>query len=376
MELKIYEQRIIENGKETSRWFYTFTDPATNKKRTRVCKNCTCEEEADDFVKKLKYLSPDKYLIRTIAENMFVPGKDHMNRLNCFGKKCDERTVKLYRFYIKRIIADFGLQQIHKVKISDIEQLLLEDKTHSGSWKNQYLETFCKIYDETQWACPKPIPRPRFMKFARHSKKADILTTEELNLLVNRRFWEREADYVLFLCVASCGLRLGEARGLRAKQFLFDKKILVIDGFVKRNNERTNYNKTGSNENKKIRIAPLPSTTLSIVKNFIKTYCIGSDDFLFVMNGHPLRQEYLRTSFNRALKKAGIQANGRKLVPHSLRFTYITRMRRNLDIETVQKIAVYSSLGMTEYYTRFGISEAFESVKKSIPTVDNLFFDM
>lgn len=373
MDFHIFEQRMSKDGKETVKWFYTFKDPVTNKMRTRICRGCCSNDEAKIFVSKLKYLSSDQYLIKNIAMDMFIPGKEHMNRLASFGKKRDERTVKMSRYYIKRIIADFGTQQIQTVKVSDIERLLLNDCTHSGSWKNQYLEAFCKIYDETQWVCSKPVARPLFMKFARNSKKADILTTEELNLFVSRRFWERERDYVLFLVVASCGLRLGEARGLRAKQFLFDKKILVIDGFCKRNDQRTNYNKTGSNENKKIRIAPLPAATLRIVKNYIETYCIGQDDFLFMMNGHPLRQEYLRAVFNRVLKASGIQTDGRKIVPHSLRFTYITRMRRNLDIETVKKIAGHASLEMTEYYTRFGIAEAFESVKKSIPTADSLF---
>lgn len=369
MDFCIFERQTQEGA----RWFYSFRDSVSGRRRTRICRDCHSMEDAWHYVQKLKYNSIEQYLIRNIAGNMFLPESEHMNRLKSFGKKLDERTITSYRYYIERIIDDFGDCQIQNVKVSDIERLLLNDCKHSGSWKNQYLETFCAIYDNTQWVCSKPVQRPPFMKFARNSKKADLLSTEELNLIVSRRFWEREQDYVLFLLIASCGLRIGEARGLRRKQFLFDKKILVVDGFCKRNGERTNYNKKGSDENRKIRIAPLPDMTIRVVQNYIRTWLIGENDFLFMMNGHPLRQEYLRAAFNRVLKRAGIRMEGRKIVPHSLRFTFVTRMRRNLDIETVQKIAGHASSGMTEYYTRFGIDEIFESMKQSIPVANMLF---
>jgi integrase len=65
----------------------------------------------------------------------------------------------------------------------------------------------------------------------------------------------------------------------------------------------------------------------------------------------PVRQEYLETVFSRALKTAGVEKDGRKLVPLSLRFTYVTRMRRNLEADTVKQLAGHSSVEMTDYYT-------------------------
>ena len=373
MDCVIFEQKTVVQGKEKSKWFYTFKDPVTNKKRTRICRECKTKGEAQEYVKKLRYLSFDQYLISNIAADMFIDGKDHINRLKAFGKALDERTRLQRRQMIELIIKDFGAYQIHKLKVSDIEKHLLADDTHSGSWKNFYLGTFSKIYDETQWKCDKPVPRPVFMKFACNSKKADLLTTEELNLFVSRRFWDKEQDYVLFLVTVSCGLRIGEARALKASQFHFEEKILVIDGFCKRNGSRTNYNKKGSEEDRKIRIAPLPDFTIKIVKSYLETFLIGADDYLYTMNGHPPRQEYLWNVFRRVIKRCGIKTGDRKIVPHSLRYTFVTRMRRELDVETVKKIAGHSSVKMTEYYTRFTIPEAFESIKESIPVANALF---
>lgn len=60
---------------------------------------------------------------------------------------------------------------------------------------------------------------------------------------------------------------------------------------------------------------------------------------------------------NRQLKKAGIEKGDKKLIPHSFRFIYVPRMRRELPAEIVQKLAGHSSVEMTDYYTRTAISE-------------------
>ena len=89
--------------------------------------------------------------------------------------------------------------------------------------------------------------------------------------------------------------------------------------------------------------------------------------------GLPLRQEFLESVFKRVLIKAGIDTSERKLVPHSFRFTYVTRMRQRVDAETVQKMVGHSSVEMTEYYTRAAIPETIESIQDVMPAVNGLF---
>lgn len=67
--------------------------------------------------------------------------------------------------------------------------------------------------------------------------------------------------------------------------------------------------------------------------------------------------------------------NDRKIVPHSLRFTYVTRMRRGLSIEEVQRIVGHSSIEMTQYYTRSSIPELIAAVQGSFEQANNLFID-
>ena len=63
----------------------------------------------------------------------------------------------------------------------------------------------------------------------------------------------------------------------------------------------------------------------------------------------------------------------KKAYPHSFRFTYVTRMRRGLSAETVQKLAGHSSVEMTEYYTRAAIPEMVAGLKDAVPAANMLF---
>ena len=73
--------------------------------------------------------------------------------------------------------------------------------------------------------------------------------------------------------------------------------------------------------------------------------------------------EYLindKHSDKQALEFSEINVGKRIRTPHFLRYTYITRMRRDVAGETVKKIAGHTSMAMTDYYTRAAIPEMVE----------------
>ena len=113
---------------------------------------------------------------------------------------------------------------------------------------------------------------------------------------------------------------------------------------------------------------------MKLVLKYIDSHYLTENEFIFQRDdGRPLRQEYLESVFHRVLAKAGIDITDRKLCPHSFRFTYVTRMRRNLDAETVQKMVGHSSVEMTEYYTRAAIPEMVEGLNPARQAVNMLF---
>jgi integrase len=106
---------------------------------------------------------------------------------------------------------------------------------------------------------------------------------------------------------------MGEARGLRPRQILYDKKALIVDGFVKPNGFRTNYNKKGAEEHPKFRIVPLPDITLNLLKEHIAAKEITGDDFIFKGKKEPdkpVSAFYVHDNLEKLMEKAGIEING------------------------------------------------------------------
>jgi integrase len=130
------------------------------------------------------------------------------------------------------------------------------------------------------------------------------------------------------------------------------------------------------------------------MREHIETNGLGPEDFCFTQNGKPIRPEHAETVFYRALVKSGIlpmpenkkiapvgrrkelstAADGRKLVVHSLRYTYVTRMRRELSVETVMKMVGHVNPEQTDYYTsnRF-LDECIAALTGAGEAADNLF---
>jgi len=384
-------------GKVFYRWYYYFYD-VNGKKIQKACSKCKNRSDAENYIRKLPPLSASgadnkNLLLRHIAEFMYIPGSAHVDRRRQLGKSVELQTLIESRAYIERIINEWGDSALADIDSEDVITHLLKIN-RSGSWKNRYITIFKEIYNEApRYNCK--IRPPDFPSFARNSKKADIFTSEELAALFQPSNFSDTQFFLLFLISLSCGLRLGEARAVRKKQILFDKKILIVDGFCKKSGERTVYNKTGTPENPKLRAVWIPDFTLS----FLLTFCaaFSPDDFIFTYDGKPIRQETAEAVFIRALIKAGIAFNrkqliesgvwktghvikktaiipgGRKLVPHSLRYTYISRMRLNLSARELQPLTGHSTEAMVDYYNRKNLDDIIKALPPADTALEGLF---
>ena len=125
--------------------------------------------------------------------------------------------------------------------------------------------------------------------------------------------------------------------------------------------------------NRKFRIVLMPERVVALVENYINARNKGPEELLFTHENKPLRKEYLETIFKKALENAGISLDGRKLTPHSLRYTYVTKMRRSLPIDTVRKLVGHTSDAMTDYYTRASIEDGLAGIADTKQAVENLF---
>ncbi len=393
MDYHIFKKPVKSKNKITHRWYYYFIDPISGKQIQKVCKKCKTQAEAYAYVSSLPPIFRKEIItISTITKWMFVPGSEHVERLFKFGKALNVKTLAIKRHFLDIFTEQFGDLTLDQLTDPMIINYLMDlGDSKSGSWKNNFLTVVGNVYEEAPFHGVNNIPKPTFPKFARNTKKADIFTTDELNRLFDEDVWRRineksfvkynkrydvgyHSVYLMFLCIATCGLRLGEALGLRAKQFLFNEGMLVIDGFYRSDEkERTNFNKKGSAENQKLRVVPLSETLGNMVQSYINENGVKPDDFVFTRHGNPINKKTAEHWFYQALNESGIEVGERKLVPHSLRYTYVTRMRRNVSGETVQKLVGHTSIAMTEYYTRAAIPELVAALQGAKPAVEGLF---
>lgn len=361
-------------SKKSLKWYIHYCD-YEGKKHQKLLKNCKTAEEAKKCALKFSVLEDDQYLIKNISKDMYIPGGQHLERLAMLGKTFADETVCQKRMQIEIIIRQFGDFDIRNLKVRDVELFLMKDKTHSGSWKNNIIDTFSTVYDETIWKCDVQVKRPHFQRFSRNSRKADIFTMQELDIILNPEVWKMYDDFLAFYIIAACGLRIGEARALRVSQIFWTEKVLLINGFCKEDGLRTDYNKKGSEENKKIRVAPLSDKLLAMLKNYIEMNHRQENDFLFYNDTgtKPVTKEHLESQLRHVLKRTGIYNPMRKLVPHSFRFTYVTYMRSLLEGEQVRLIVGHSDMDMTNYYTRFSLHNEIRGIKDSFSAVNKIF---
>ena len=404
MYYRVFKKAVKgKNGKTARRWYYYWQD-AAGKQHQKICKNCRNKSEADNFIRSLPDFAlsansmPGEATIREIAENMYIPESAHVSRRIQLGKSAEIETMIECRRYVKVIISLWGDMRLQDLGVDHVMPYLFSVKK-SGKWKNRFLDVMGEIYSESAWHKCR-IVKPAFLRFAAKSKKADIFSTAELERLFNPANFSDEVFYLFFLLSLSGGLRLGEARGVRAKQIIFDKKVLIIDGFCKSDGTRTNYNKKGSPEDPKFRVVYLPDLTLEKMGAWIMARGLRDDDYCFTLkDGQPIRKETAEKAFYNALQSAGFipsreptirnkpgagrkkqtriklhSPDGRKLVPHSLRYTYVSRMRRELTAKELQPMTGHADEGMVDYYNRKNLDLALAALpERGKAAADSLF---
>jgi integrase len=369
----LFRKPRLKNGKTVHRWYYYFV--VNGKQIQKSCKRCSTKAQAEAYLKKLPNLSgKNAILVKTIAESMYIPNSDHMKRRIQLGKPLDSHTMQDARLKIDLILKEWGERTIESLTVEEVGNYLFAIE-RSGSWKRAFLNNLREIYREAQWhKCSVPIPL--FPAFARKVKKADIFTTEELSKLLVPENFPTEEVYLFMLCLLSGGLRLGEGIGMRAKQVLFERKALVIDGFQKRDNTRAPYNKKGSEEHPKARIVPLPVMTINKLREHIDKNGYQDEEYVFRAckdRTQPINHYYIEDSLRSAIAKAGINRAGRKLVVHSFRYTYVTRMRRELPAEIVMKLVGHVSEEQTDYYNKRELDYTLKQLTGADAAAANLF---
>ena len=138
----------------------------------------------------------------------------------------------------------------------------------------------------------------------------------ESNLEALRMIWGEEEYVYYFFILTTTGMRRSEARALKWKYIIEDKKRngLLIEESIK-NDDSTGSTKTGKN-----RVVVLSQRAEEILEHWkASTPFHNPEDLIFYgSNGsRPIMGKTLQNRFQKALEKAEIKTKGRNLVIHS-----------------------------------------------------------
>jgi len=134
---------------------------------------------------------------------------------------------------------------------------------------------------------------------------------------------------------------------------------LILDRVLSRKNTAIMHLKKGDDKNRKMRIEVIPEKTVKYLKHWLSIRPMNNE-LLFPFRGGCIKCGYLIYRIGIGLKNAEINTEKRILTPHSLRYTFNTKMRNRIPDEKLRALMGHDQEGMTDYYTIMSMAELEE----------------
>jgi integrase len=234
---------------------------------------------------------------------------------------------------------------------------------------------------------------PELERFARGSKHQDTLTDEELSKLFPEdkaqleKIWRledgRDHDTGMLFGAMCClgisaGLRSGELRAVSADQII-RKQLkngemlygLIVDKALGDDQEIVGLKKAKADD-LRVRVVMLSEKTMRTLDMYLESVP-QREGLLFLHRGHPIRKETLGRRWAAGLRKAKISTVGRRLTPHSMRYTYNTRMRMLVSEQALQEMIGHKSEDMTALYDRPHLEERLYQLEDQRSSVEKFW---
>lgn len=418
-------KRTIKNksGRSIKAWYYWYYDPVTHKQVRKSCGTgktpVLTKREAEEIMAKMDEQERNYEAIRSqaqtvtikvMAQTMYTPGSIYLKLKKETGEEISDNSLEeIHRYLNNQIIPWYGALKLEALDPVQIQNDLLAQE-RSNSWRNRIICILDSIFEEAvrnKMLTYKP-PIPRFRLSVQ--RKKDILTSEEINTLFPEdftslsRIWDKngkETDTgfmfgTIYALMVSTGLRLGEARAINPIQLIVaqDKQILplvqpdgsenphitdtavfglFIDRMFNAQEKLVMHLKRGNAENPRYRVSLLPTRTIRYIRHWIMIRPRLVPELLFTFKGKKITPAMAEGRLHLGISNTGIPIEHRVITPHSLRFTYNTRMRRLIPGEPLRLMIGHTTVGMTDYYTRLEIEEDFLSLESHRDNINHFW---
>jgi integrase len=155
--------------------------------------------------------------------------------------------------------------------------------------------------------------------------------------------------------VAHTIARPGEIRLLRWDQISLEKRTIELTDFKAKDKRRDKL---------KVRIIPLDSVTLRLLKNMQRN---ATSEFVFVSRfGKPHTYNSMRSAMARSRERAGLDINeGERIVCYSLRHTGATQATQNgVDLLVLARMMGHSKVTTTQRYVHLETEDLVEAAEQ------------
>lgn len=269
----------------------------------------------------------------------------------------DRKKSHLSRF--KQEIGFKLLSKVNKSDFTEIVELLSQEKNKKGKVRKQstvarYLSTMNHCYEfcvnDIEWAPENPIKKLKKPKES--PPKTRFLEPEELGKLVSSAndVHKRLADLILVLVFT--GMRVGEALGIKVKDFDVEKHAIIL--------EKT--------KNKQIRRVSIFGIAYDILKGLVEKNKIRGKSWQPFGGNTNKNYQKQRRKLLKALKLAKIKSFGF----HGLRHTTASYLSMDgAQLQDVAEILGHSSIKMASRYSHLMEKYTKQKVKNLSENVIN-----
>lgn len=323
--------------------------------------------------------------LREFAKDFFDPGKcKWLAWRQASNSLPEERYIERCRHYlVDEILPFWGEYRLDAIRRRDVKPWILT--VPGGSAKKNHVMNAFKIVlnqaEEDEWIDRNPVSGIGRLHGDEHPPSS--LEFSEINLLfpfervAMLRIWGSFKWAVFFILLIGTGMRQGEARALRWRHVSWKLKALIIESAAKKTRKADpDAMRIGTTKSGKARIVLLSKrTSMALFAYWAFSEHTEPDDLIFPGTYNhkiPLSGEAVSLHFADALKAVGIQANGRRLVPHSLRHTYVSHLRREMGDWAVQTMVGHSSAAITDIYDDAWVVQSAQALEPARACVSAL----
>jgi len=274
------------------------------------------------------------------------------------GLSFKEVTARQRRGHLEKYIFPlFGDRVISSLPAIELEEYLLSQPIKNATRK-QIISSYAIIAEDAKrHGVISQNPMSDRQKWSMSDRTPKIkLSNEDIETLFPqtleqwRRVWPVEMYGVLFAVMLSAGLRIGEVRALRWGSVLWQVRAIAVTAQIGKFGEESVPKK------REVRGVLLPRRTIRLLaawRHYGGVY--APDSYIFTnyrFKRPPLIAQTIQGQLQKALDNAGITKH---ITPHSLRYTYNTRMRGlllkgELSEDFLRQLTGHRSVAMSDHY--------------------------